>query len=152
MLDTGEKMNQAEPMRMRDDMGAYPEKDDIIFRNIVEVVNDYVFVCSYDYRILYMNPSLKEKIGRDAIGEFCYSAIHDNSSVCSFCIDNISPWKKAACWEFTSQQDNHLYDVSNMQIKDKDGAVARLTIVHDTTRRRMIEENLREEESGKGTA
>jgi two-component system NtrC family sensor kinase len=130
---------------MLDEIGDKLVIDDIIFRNIVEVINDYVFICSRDYRILYMNPSLKEKIGRDATGEFCYSAIHDNSSICSFCIDKRTPWEKATCWEFTSPKDNHIYDVSNMLVKDKNGAMARLTVMHDTTRRKLIEENLREE-------
>jgi len=138
-------MGQAESLWMQDNMGEHPDMDDILFRNIVEVINDFVFVCARDYRILYMNPSLKKKIGRDATGEFCYKAICDNSSVCSFCIDKISPWEKAACWEFTSPKDNHIYDVSNMLVTDKDGTMARLTVMHDTTTRRMIEENLLQE-------
>jgi two-component system, NtrC family, sensor kinase len=120
--------------------------DNRIFREIVEGINDYVFVCAQDYRITYMNYSLMKKLGRDATGEKCHKAINDYDSVCPFCIDNVKGGVGQCCWEFTSPVDGTVYDVANVRVMNEDGTIAKVSILHDISRRITIEENLLKEE------
>jgi two-component system, NtrC family, sensor kinase len=119
--------------------------DNRVFREIVEGINDYVFVCTPDYRITYMNPSLMKKLGRDATGEKCHKAINDYDSVCPFCIDNVMGVVSQRCWEFTSPIDGTVYDVANVPVMNEDGTISKLSILHDITNRKTIEESLLKE-------
>jgi two-component system NtrC family sensor kinase len=116
--------------------------DDGVFREIVEGLTDLVFVCSPDYRITYMNPSLFEKLGRDARGEYCYKAIHGYDFVCSFCTDNVMDPLKAHCWQYTSPKDNTVYDVRSLPVVNDDGTTVKVFILRDITRLRRGEEKL----------
>jgi PAS domain S-box-containing protein len=97
-----------------------------IFRKIVEGINDYVFVCTPDCRIRYMNQSLIKKLGRDATGEKCHKAIHGCEEVCAFCSDKVLPAGKSICREFASPANQLIYDVSNTMLEEEDGEL-RLT-------------------------
>ncbi|MDR9502219.1 MAG: hypothetical protein RI601_10540, partial [Desulfurivibrionaceae bacterium] len=45
----------------------------------------FIYICSQDYRLQYMNAKLQERTGYDATGEFCYKVLHDQEDVCPWC-------------------------------------------------------------------
>jgi len=62
------------------------EKDKIIknlheaeekYRSMMEAMKDAAYISSSEYKIEYMNPTMIDRVGRDAIGEICHKAIYD---------------------------------------------------------------------------
>lgn len=64
------------------------EEQERKFRLMMESMNDPVYICSMDYRILYMNPAMIKRTGRDATGECCHRVIHGRDEICSWCIND----------------------------------------------------------------
>ena len=119
--------------------------DNRIFRNIVEGINDLIYICSPDHRILYMNPSLVEKIGREAVGEYCYAALCDQDSICPWCVNENGRKEGPQVCELINPRDDLVYHVSSIPITNDDGTIDKASIMHDITERRSIEERLLQE-------
>ena len=115
-----------------------------LLRGIVEGVNDYIFVCSSDCRIIYMNRSLMEKIGRDATGEKCHRAIHGYDSVCPFCFHK-SVEQQTIIWEFNSPKDDGFPAVLLVRVEKTGRSCAGGLILHDNSGQRRGEEQLSQE-------
>ncbi len=47
------------------------------YHSILDNADDFIYICSKDYRVEYMNRALINRTGRDATDELCYSALHD---------------------------------------------------------------------------
>ena len=45
----------------------------------------FIYICSQDRRIQYMNDKLRERTGYDATGELCYKILHGRDEVCPWC-------------------------------------------------------------------
>ena len=47
------------------------------YRSMMESMDDPVYICSPDYHVEYMNPTMIKKTGgRNAVGELCYKVLH----------------------------------------------------------------------------
>jgi len=55
------------------------------FKLILEVFPFPIDIVDMNFNILYMNNALKEKVGRDAVGEECFEVYNDSSIQCPFC-------------------------------------------------------------------
>ena len=55
------------------------------FKLILEVFPVPIDIVDMDLNILYMNNALKEKVGRDAVGEKCFKVYKDDSIQCPVC-------------------------------------------------------------------
>ena len=119
--------------------------DNRVFRNIVEGINDLIYICSPDHRILYMNPSLAEKIGRDPVGEYCYAALCGRDSLCPWCANKKDQKERLHVCELINPREDLVYHVSSMPITNDDGTINTAFILHDISERRRIEENLLQE-------
>ncbi len=47
------------------------------YRSMMESMKAAVYICSPDFRVEYMNPTMIKRTGRDATGEVCHKAIND---------------------------------------------------------------------------
>lgn len=115
-------------------------------RAMINAFDGFVYICSPELRIEFMNERLKARTGRDATGEFCHEVFHDFDKACSWCpADRISAGKSIR-WEVQSPQDNRWYEVSNTPIYHGDGSISTQAMITDITDRKLAELALQESE------
>ncbi len=114
------------------------------YRSMMASLKDAAYICSPAFRIEYMNPAMKKRIGRDATGEFCYKAIYKRDDKCPWCIFDKVEKKEFIDYEVADPKDNRYFSVSNSPVAHSDGTVSKLTLFHDITEIKAIEENLRQ--------
>ncbi|NOQ25354.1 MAG: PAS domain S-box protein [Bacteroidales bacterium] len=110
---------------------------------ILDAFDDGIYLCSSDYKIQYLNPSMKDKIGYDAVGEKCHKAIYNSNEICSWCYFDELNKKKERKIVIEIERNNRFYIVSSMLLKDN----SKLTIYHDITSRKKNEMDLIESEA-----
>ena len=113
------------------------------YRLMMESMHDPVYICSADYKILYMNPAMIERTGRNAVGERCHRAIHDRGEICPWCVNDKIQRGEYAEYEITSPADGHFYNAAQSPIFNLDGRIDKMVILRDLTRYKEIEEKLR---------
>ena len=111
---------------------------------MMESMKDESYICSPELRIEYMNPPMIDRVGRDATGEICHKAIYDRDEKCSWCVFDRVQQKEHVEYEVADPKDNRYYSVTNSPIPHTDGTVSNLTIFHDITEIKTMEENLRQ--------
>jgi len=114
------------------------------YRLMMESMKNESYICSSELRIEYMNPAMIKRVGRDATGENCYKAIYDQDRKCSWCIFDQIEKKKYVEYEIAASKDNRSYSVSNSPLSHIDGTISKLTIFHDITEMKNMEETLRQ--------
>jgi len=113
------------------------------YRAMMEAMKESVFICSPDYRIEYMNPTMIKRTGRDATGEICFKALHDLDKKCPWCMNDKAQANEHVETDIVSPKDNRSYHVSQTPIMHRDGAVSKMTILRDTTDLIKLEGQLR---------
>ena len=103
------------------------------FRNMMESIHDPVYICSSDRLIEYMNPAMVMRTGRDAVGEHCYTALHNFSEPCPWCEGKEQKEGEYFETEISSPKDNRAYILSHAPFYQDDGRISTLTIFKDIT-------------------
>ncbi|NTW58170.1 MAG: PAS domain S-box protein [Nitrospirae bacterium] len=122
----------------REDMARY--------QAVVEAFDGFIYICSQDYRVEYMNQRMIERTGRNARGEMCYKALHDSDSVCEWCVNERVFQGETVRWEVQSPKDHRWYYVVNYPIRHADGTMSKQSMIMDITERRLAEEALKKSE------
>ncbi|MGD9818342.1 MAG: ATP-binding protein [Desulfomonilaceae bacterium] len=107
---------------------------------IIKAFEGYIYVCSKDYLIEFMNERLIERTGSYPLGHKCYKALHDLNSVCPWCINERVFNGDTVRWEVLSPKDHRYYFVINTPIYHPDGSVSKMAMISDITQRKLIEE------------
>jgi PAS domain S-box-containing protein len=114
-------------------------------REIVDLIDGYVYTCSEDYRIEFMNRRLIEHIGWDGTGHHCFKVLHELEKPCSFCVNKRVFQGEAVRWEMQNPKDQRWYYSMNTPVF-KDGQVVRKqSVIIDITDRKLAEEKLQKE-------
>ncbi|MFW6414797.1 MAG: sigma 54-interacting transcriptional regulator [Thermodesulfobacteriota bacterium] len=117
-------------------------------REMIGIFEGYIYTCTRDLRIDFMNRKLIESLGFDAAGEKCHQAIFGQDSQCDFCrLSQV--YKGHTCrFEFYNQVNKRWYYAVISPIFDKSGAVKKTqTLMIDITSRKKKEEKLRQNEA-----
>ncbi|MDD3814170.1 MAG: PAS domain S-box protein [Desulfocapsaceae bacterium] len=110
---------------------------------LIQAFDGFIYICSQDYRIQYMNDKLRERTGYDAIGEYCYKVLHDLETVCPWCQnDTLFHEQKSIRWQMKSPKDERWYDVINIPILNLDGTLSKQSLIMDITENHLAEEEL----------
>jgi PAS domain S-box-containing protein len=110
------------------------------YQAIVEAFDGLIYICSEDYRIEFMNEKLIDRTGKNALGEFCYEALHDRDSVCPWCVNERVFAGETVRWELQSPKDGRWYYVVNAPIHNADGSISKQSMIMDITERKVAEE------------
>ena len=110
------------------------------YRSMMEAQNDAIYICSADFRVEYMNPAMIKRAGGDFTGEFCHKVIHKLDKKCPWCIQQRVIGGESINTEVKSPRDNRTYNVTNSPITHIDGSVSKLSVFHDVTRIKQMEE------------
>jgi PAS domain S-box-containing protein len=117
------------------------------YQAIVDAYDGQLYICSRDYKILFMNSKLIERTGRNAIGEPCFKALHDLDEICPWCVNDRVFKGETVKWEVQSPKDGRWYYVVNTPIFNDDGTVSKQAMIQDVTDRKQTEnENLQLEQ------
>ena len=114
------------------------------YRSMMEAMKDPIYICSPDFRVEYMNPSMIQRTGHDATGEKCFKALHDLDEKCPWCMHDKAQQGEHYDLEIVSPKDNRSYHVSNSPIIRGDGSISKMTVFRDTTDLRKLEAQLQQ--------
>ena len=112
------------------------------YRAMVEAFHGYIYICSNDDRIEFMNEKLIQRTGHDATGELCYKALHDIDSVCEWCVNDQVFAGETVCWVTKSPKDNRWYEIINTPVFNSTGNVSKMAMITDITEKKQAEEAL----------
>jgi PAS domain S-box-containing protein len=113
------------------------------YHAIVTAFDGQIYICSQDYRIVFMNEKLIERTGSNAIGESCFNVLHNLDAVCSWCVNERVFKGETVKWEVQSPKDGRWYYVVNSPIYNDDGTVFKQAMIQDITERKQTEEENR---------
>ena len=103
----------------------------------------FIYICSQDHRIQYMNDKLRERTGYDATGELCYKILHGREEVCPWCNnDRLFREQKTLRRQLQSPKDGRWYDVINTPIRNDDGTLSKQSLLMDITESHIAKEEL----------
>lgn len=109
------------------------------YRAIVEAFDGFIYVCSQDYLVEFVNERLMERTGRDPTGELCYKALHDRDAICPWCVNDRVFKGETVRWEVQSPKDNHWFYVVNTPIRRANGRISKQAMILDITDRKRVE-------------
>lgn len=110
---------------------------------IVKAVDGFMYICSKDYRIEFMNDRLIKRTGYNGIGELCYKIFHDRNLVCPWCVNDKVFKGETVRLEVQSPKDNRWYYSINTPIYHADGTtISKHGVFMDITERKLAEEEL----------
>jgi PAS domain S-box-containing protein len=112
------------------------------YRTMMEAMVDPVYICSSGFRVMYMNPAMIQRTGRDATGEICHKAINDFDERCPFCVHDRVQQGEHVEAEILSPKDGRFYLVSHSPVIHSDGSISKMTIYRDITEHKRAEESL----------
>ncbi|MFT5697543.1 MAG: PAS domain S-box-containing protein [Desulforhopalus sp.] len=118
------------------------EKSEIKYRSMMESMNDAVYICGPDLTITYMNPKMIKQIGHDATGLICHEVLHNLPVPCPWCVFPRVKNDETLDQEIHSPKDRRTYIVTNSPIHNPDGSISKMTIYHDITNRKRMENEL----------
>jgi len=113
------------------------------YRAVVEAFDGWIYICSQDYRVEFMNRRLIERTGHDAIGEFCYKALHDLDAICPWCVNERVFKGETVRKEVLSPKDDRWLYIVSTPIYHTDGSISKQAMILDITERKQMEETLK---------
>jgi len=119
------------------------ERDKLI--NILNSIEDGVYIVDSNYNIEYVNPILIKEFGRSE-GKKCYKYFDDLEEVCPFCRNQEVFKGKIVRGEWYSAKNQKTYDLIDTPLKNVDGSVSKLTIFRDISEKKKVEQELKESE------
>ena len=120
------------------------ERDNLV--NILESMEDGVYIVNQQYDIQYVNSALKKDFG-SVEGRKCYEYFHDRKEVCPWCKNQEVFAGKTVRWEWYSFKNQRTYDLIDTLLKNPDGSISKLEIFRDITERKRMEEALERSEA-----
>ncbi|MGD0794637.1 MAG: PAS domain S-box protein [Dehalococcoidales bacterium] len=113
------------------------ERDRMI--GILNSMPDGVAIMNRDYGLVYTNPSMRAQFG-DVAGRKCYQYFHGLNDVCGACTNDEVFRGKAVKREIQVTRTGKTYEITDAPLQNADGSVSKLTIFHDLTERKKVEQ------------
>jgi PAS domain S-box-containing protein len=117
------------------------------YEAMIEAFDGYIYICSQNYEVEFMNQRFIERTGSYPLGQKCYRALHDRDEVCPWCINDRVFRGETVRWEVLSPKDQHWYYVINTPIRHPDGTLSKMAMIQDVTKEKLMESALQESEA-----
>lgn len=112
------------------------------YRSMMENMKDAAYICSPDYRIEYMNPTMAEMIGADMLGKPCHEAIYKSDEKCARCSLDETGNQDYLEYEMIHPVSGEYYSVAGTPIVNQDGSFSRLTVFRNISHIKDMEQKL----------
>ncbi|MFH0913894.1 MAG: PAS domain-containing protein, partial [Chloroflexota bacterium] len=117
------------------------ERDRLL--GILERMEEGVIIIGPDYRIRYMNSSMRREFG-EGVGTLCYDYLHHFEEPCpQICKLPGIVQGSVARWEYTFP-DGRTFEVIASPYRDSDGVACQLGVYRNITQRKKLETELQE--------
>jgi PAS domain S-box-containing protein len=131
------------PEAAKPGIGKNPAEIEARLRAMIDSFDGFIYVCSRDYRIEYMNERLIERTGYDGTGEPCYKILHDRDEICPWCINERIFNGDTVHWEIQSPKDRRWYSIVNTPIYNPDGSISKQALIRDISDTKRAESDLK---------
>lgn len=132
------KLHLAQLKRAEEELAAERNK----LRGILDGMPAGACIIDSQYRIEYLNGGLLEDFG-PVEGRHCYEYFLGGGEVCPECRLQEVLQGKCSSWESRNDRNERVYEVVETPLRNSDGTVSKLTMMHDVTARREAEIELR---------
>ena len=122
--------------------GQNPPLKGVDLKDVLDHMDDGVYVVSADYNIQYINPVIEAEFGPVG-GRKCYEYFHGLGERCPWCKNEEVFNGRPVHWEWQSPGNGKYYDLFDMPLTNPDGTISKLEIFHDITGHRQAEEKLK---------
>lgn len=106
---------------------------------IVEGFDGFIYICSENYDIEFMNERLIERTGYNAIGQRCYKTLHGLDEICQWCENEKIIRGEVVRREIRDSKDKRWYYIVNTPIHNQNGSISRMTMIQDITEKKENE-------------
>ena len=114
-------------------------------KSIVSAFEGFIFTLAWDYKITFMNTTLKARVGYDAVGEKCYRVVHGLKFPCPWCRLKDVFMGEVSKREDKSPRDGRWYSVIQSPSYSRFDKISGVqTIMMDITDRKRQEEKIAE--------
>jgi PAS domain S-box-containing protein len=124
-------------------VGNNPAEIEARLRAMIDSFDGFIYICSRDYRIEYMNERLIERAGYDGTGDLCYKVLHDRDEICPWCINDRIFNGENVHWEIQSPKDRRWYSIVNSPIYNPDGSISKQAMIRDISQTKRAESDLK---------
>jgi PAS domain S-box-containing protein len=112
------------------------------YRSMMDAMDDMVFICSAEFVVEYMNPSLIRFLGHDASGKNCREALGRCEGFCQGCNQESGMIGELRHRLIQVEGDNH-YHVTSCPVSHPDGSMSMMSIIRDVSEQIRAETRLR---------
>src|SRR4030066_2027770 len=112
------------------------------FMNILESLEDGIYIVNQQHDIEYLNPVIKQTFGND-YKKKCYEYFHGRSEACPWCRNEEVFAGKTVKWEFSLVDKHKTYELFDMPIRNADGTISKFEIFHDISETKRAEDALK---------
>ena len=107
-------------------------------RNILNSMDDGVYIVNAEYEIEYVNTILKNHFG-ETRGRKCFNYFYDTNEVCVWCKNDVVFQGETVRWQRYSPKSKKSYDLIDTPLKNPDGTISKLTIFRDITEQKKLQ-------------
>jgi PAS domain-containing protein len=111
-------------------------------KSILDTMQDGVYIVNQDYEVEYINPVIEKEFGK-VNGRKCYQFFYNHPDICKSCVHEQVLHGNVLSTERTSEITGRVYDLLDMPLRNSDGSVSKLRIIHDITHLKEKEQQLR---------
>ncbi len=121
-------------------------QDSIHFREILNAMEDGIYITSEDYTVEFMNKAMIDHFG-PGVGKKCYEVVNASEVLCPWCrAKDVFDNGESAHSEIYMPRLDRTYRIIEVPISNVDGTKLKLSIYRDITKRRDQELKLRDTE------
>jgi PAS domain S-box-containing protein len=110
-------------------------------KGILSAMQDGVYIVTSDYDIAYINPALEKDFG-PVNQRKCYAYLFGRSDVCEWCHNPEVFSGNTIVWERSWPERRKTYELFDTPVRNTDGSLSKLAILHDITTRKRAEEEV----------
>jgi PAS domain S-box-containing protein len=109
---------------------------------LIQTFDGFVYACTKDYRLTFMNERLIQRTGFDGIGQRCFSVLHNLDDVCPWCRNDQVFEGETVHREVLSPKDQRWYYVIDTPIFHRNGTISKFGMIIDIHQRKAAEQEL----------
>jgi len=114
------------------------------YNALVDAFEGFIYICSPNRHIEYMNQRLIDRTGGDRTGQKCYRALHNRNRICPWCVNDRVFAGETVHWELKSPLDNRWYEIIDTPLRHSDGRVSKYAMIQDIHERKQAVEQIKE--------